>query len=230
MWLKVSIVLLMIDSIIELSLISSMVGWLDLTASQSAWQFTIAGATYSVSGLPKKLIVDHGHTSNGAAGTAFVVVALGGLLALCLRHVSDRREGRGRLAAHGSWWYHAWLSLSILALFLTTGALAYVFALANLHAGQRIDTLEVASLNSNSPYSLLSWTPQAWLSAVLRLDLVRRRREIRSQLAIMNGWQYNLIVMFLIQLSQTVLALVEYFSWRNHRRRTMIPMIATFIG
>ncbi|KAI1322082.1 hypothetical protein F5Y16DRAFT_413493 [Xylariaceae sp. FL0255] len=173
----------MIDSIIELSLISSIVAWLNLTASQSEWQFTIADATYSVSSLPKKLIVDHSHTTNGAAGTAFVVVALGRLLALCLRH----------------------LSLSILALFLTTNALIYIFTLTNSHTGQRIDTLE--------------------LSAVLRLDLVQRQKEIRSQLAIINSWQYNLIVMFLIQLSQTVLALVEYFSWRNHRKRTMTPMI-----
>ncbi|KAI1181488.1 hypothetical protein F5B17DRAFT_282828 [Nemania serpens] len=220
-WLEIFIILLIIDSVVELALISRMVAWLNRTASQSVWHFTFGGEMYSVSGLPEKLLLDQGHASNGAAGTAAIVAGLGGVLALWLRRISDRRGGRSKVAAFGRWLYYMWLVLSIPALLLTTGAFAYVFAVTNSRARQRIDPLAAASHNGTDLYPLLSWTPQNWFSAVLRLELVQRRSEIQKQLAVMKGWQYNLIAMFLIQLCQTVLAGVEHFSWQRHWKQTV---------
>lgn len=71
--------LLMIDAIIELSLISSMVAWLHSTAGG---EFEVIAPemqdmiSFNLHGKPKNLLLNQGHTSNGAAGTAFVLVGL----------------------------------------------------------------------------------------------------------------------------------------------------------
>lgn len=82
--LKVGIALLMVDSIIELSFLSSMVSWLHWRAGQT-FAISYDGAVYNLPGKPLNLEVNQGHTSNGAAGTAFILVGLGGILALWLR-------------------------------------------------------------------------------------------------------------------------------------------------
>ncbi|KAI8626028.1 hypothetical protein F5Y19DRAFT_479107 [Xylariaceae sp. FL1651] len=214
--LKVSIGLLMVDSVIELSFISSMVAWLNRTVSQIVFHFDVNGSTHSLSGLPLNLLVDQGHTSNGAAGTAFVVIGLGGILSLWLRSLSQRRSGG--LATFGRYLYYTWLSFNIPALLLTIGALGYVFAVTNAREGQSISTSLAVNLNG-SPYSQDSWTPQNWFSAVLRLDLTDRREEIQSHLTVIRGWQYNLIPMFLIQLLETALAFADYIGWSRQSRQ-----------
>ncbi|KAI1402757.1 hypothetical protein F4819DRAFT_453285 [Hypoxylon fuscum] len=212
--LKVALGLLMVDSIIELSFVSSMVAWLHLRTGQG-FLFNYDGSTYLLSGKPLNLMVDQGHTSNAASGTAFIVMGLGGILALFFRYWS--RNKSGGLARFARFFYYLWVSFAVPAFLLTTGALAYVFAVTNAHEGQTINTPLAAGLNG-STYPSDTWTPQNWFSAVLKLDLVDARDEIRSHYLVMRGWQYNLIPMFIVQLGFTVLVLLELFSWRRQAR------------
>ncbi|KAI1763891.1 hypothetical protein GGR53DRAFT_495914 [Hypoxylon sp. FL1150] len=214
--LKAAVGLLMVESIIELSFVSSMVAWLHRRASQG---FTVhySGSTYLLAGEPLNLMVDQGHTSNGAAGTAFVIIGLGGILGLWLRSWSRNKSGGA--ATFGRSIYYLWLSFNIPAFLLTTGALAYVFAVTNAHEGQTIDAALAAGLNGHK-YPLGYWTPQNWFSAVLGLDLVDARDDIQSHLSVMRGWQYNLIPMFIVQLGETVLALWEFFDMRRQAKAT----------
>jgi hypothetical protein len=200
--------LLMVDSIIELGLVSSMVGWLHQTAS-NGFKFTYNGSTYPIAGTPSDFLVNQGHTSNGAAGTAFVLIGLGGFLSLWLRgkhHPHERSSSRII--------YYVWIALQIPALLLTTGAGGYVFAVTNAHRGQTIDTALAAGLDG-SPYPVDSWTPQNWFPAVLQLDSVTGRDDIQRHLDLMKGWQYNLIPLFIIHLLETVLALMDFSAWRK---------------
>ncbi|KAI1798791.1 hypothetical protein F4811DRAFT_547130 [Daldinia bambusicola] len=209
--LKVAVALLMVDSAIELAFVSSMVAWLHRTASKG-FSFNHDGSTYRLAGEPMHIMTDQGHTSNGAAGTAFVIVGLGGILAFALRHLSlNRHDGRGTFARSV---YYLWVSLNIPAFMLTTGALAYVFAVTNAHEGQSIDVALATSLDG-SRYPLEYWTPQNWFSAILQLDIVDARGDIENHLRVMRGWQYNLIPMFIIQLGVTILAVWEFLGWRR---------------
>ncbi|KAI1097496.1 hypothetical protein F4804DRAFT_327467 [Jackrogersella minutella] len=208
---KVALGLLMVDSIIELSFVSSMVAWLHRTASKG-FDVNRDGSTYHLGGKPLNLMGDQGHTSNGAAGTAFVLIGLGGIIALSLRYWA--RNVSGGKATFARFIYYLWVSLNIPAFLLTIAALAYTFAVTNAHEGQTIDEALAASLNGG-PYPADTWTPQNWFSAVLQLDLVDARSDIQSHLDVMRGWQYNLIPMFIIQLGVTILALWEFITWRR---------------
>ncbi|KAI0113429.1 hypothetical protein F4814DRAFT_346622 [Daldinia grandis] len=209
--LKVSIGLLIADSVIELAFVSSMVSWLHRTASKG-FLFNYGGSTYPLAGTPDHIMTDQGHTSNGAAGTAFVLIGVGGMVALLLRSWSQNKNGRSRTFAQSI--YYLWVSLNIPALLVTTGALAYVFAVTKAHEEQSIDVPLATTLNGSN-YPLEFWTPQNWFSAVLQLDLVDARDDIESHARVMRGWQYNLIPMFILQLSVTILAVWEFFGWRR---------------
>ncbi|KAI8964527.1 hypothetical protein F5Y11DRAFT_315923 [Daldinia sp. FL1419] len=209
--LKLAVGLLMVDSAIELAFVSSMVAWLHRTASKG-FDFHYNGSTYHIAGEPVHLMADQGHTSNGAAGTAFVLIGLGGIVAFLLRHWSQNKQtGLGNFARSI---YYLWVSLNVPAFLLTTGALAYVFAVTNPHEGQTIDVPLVTTLDG-SRYPLEYWTPQNWFSAILQLDVVDARDDIESHLRVMRGWQYNLIPMFIVQLGVTILAVWEFFGWRR---------------
>lgn len=209
--LKVSLGLVMLTSAIELSFVTATVGYLALIGKQT---FAVAsdGATVQVPGLPASLEVNQGHTSNGAAGTGFVVVGCAGILALWLRGRPGYHAGSlgGRL---GRAWYRLWLALNVPALLLTLAALAYVFAVTNGHDGQAIDLAAVPGTGTGSgdKYPLLDWTPQGWFAALAGLDLVSGsdRDGIETHLRLARGWQYNLIPFFLVQLAQTMLALLD---------------------
>ncbi|KAI2629915.1 hypothetical protein GGR54DRAFT_284972 [Hypoxylon sp. NC1633] len=209
--LKVAVGLLMVDSIIELSFVSSMVAWLHQRASQG-FTFNFDGSVHLLAGEPLNLMVDQGHASNGAAGTAFVLIGVGGIVALFLRNWShSKQDGLGVFARS---FYYFWVGVNVPGFLLTTGALAYVFAVTNAHEGQTIDAALAVGLDG-SRYPSDTWTPQNWFSAILQLDLVDARDDIHSHLSVMRGWQYNLIPMFLVQLGVTVLSLLEFFSWRK---------------
>ncbi|XXG96163.1 hypothetical protein Hte_002442 [Hypoxylon texense] len=214
--LKAAVGLLMVESIIELSFVSSMVAWLHRRASKG-FTFNYDGSTYLLAGEPLNIMVDQGHTSNGAAGTAFVIIGCGGILGLFLRSWSRNKSGGAATFARSI--YYLWLSFTIPAFLLTTGALAYVFAVTNAHEGQTIDVALAASLDGRK-YPLDDWTPQNWFSAVLNLDLVDARGDIQSHLHVMRGWQYNLIPMFIVQLGVTILALWEFFDGRRQLKAT----------
>lgn len=97
--LKMAIGLLMLDSFLEMALISSMVAWLHRRAGRT-FEIDHDGGSFSLHGKPLGLLVDQGHTSNGAAGIAFVIVGLGSILVLSMRSRSGSRVGR---ALHHLW-------------------------------------------------------------------------------------------------------------------------------
>lgn len=222
-YLKVALGLLMVVSAIELALVSATVAYLHRTGGEGYTYPAISndGQTIQVPGLPTNLLVDQGHTSNGAAGTAFVVIGLCGMLALWLRGRAalyhDERSLGGRLARA---WYRLWLALQVPALLLTLGALAYVLAVTTRHAGQAID-LTATPTTTTTTYPLLAWTPQNWFDALLRLDLAAAadRDGLATIRRVARGWEYNLVPLLVVQLAETVLALHGARARREEERR-----------
>lgn len=214
--LYVSIAVLMVDAIIEMSFLSSMVSWLHVRAGGS-FDVNYNGSTFALHGKPAGLETNQGHASNGAAGTAFVAIGMGGILALWLRSRPNfHRSGFSKFL------YHFWLGLTIPAALLTLAALAYVFIVNHQTSGQTID-INLASGLNNQPYPNFvaypkgTWTPPTWFTAVLQLPLANSNdiSVIKLHLAIMWGWQWNLIPLFIIQLAVTILAVLEAL----HRRK-----------
>ncbi|KAM0264923.1 hypothetical protein ACHAQJ_000439 [Trichoderma viride] len=208
--LAIALGALMIDGVLELAFITSMVAWLHDTAS-GTFTVNFNGSTFELYGEPKHFLVDQGHSSNGAAGTAIILIGFGGILTFWLK-------SRPSILGHKftSFLYGAWLVLLGLALMLTIASLGYVFSVTNAHKGQTID-VQVASTTGNHKYALDTWTPQNWFTAMLELDLANesQRNDIASHLRVMRGWQYNLIPLFLIQLTTTILAGLDFLERRK---------------
>jgi hypothetical protein len=213
---------LMIDAIIELSFISSMVAWLHHTAGgdfEVIAPETPDTMSFLLHGKPKGLLADQGHTSNGAAGTAFVLVGLGGILVTVLRHHAlngSRRQGLSTRL------YHAWIVATIFSAILTLAALLYTFILTSAHKGQTIDIATAATLD-NKPfpnqvaYPEQFWTPENWFGAVLELTLVdmHQRVDIAHHLTIMRAWRWNLIPLFILGVFLSATAIVD--AWTTRR-------------
>lgn len=213
--LFVAIGLLMVDSIIELSFISSMVAWLHRRAGRS-FEVAYNGSSYSLHGKPVGLLVNQGHTSNGAAGTAFVLIGMGGILILWMR-------SRPSLVTKGivKGLYYFWLVMTVLSALFTLAALIATFVITGNHTGQTIDQGVASQLNNQLypdyvAYPLNFWTPENWFDAVLKLDLMHtsERSNINLHVAVMRGWRYNLIPMFIIGSVAACLAL-----WDASKRR-----------
>lgn len=219
--LKIAIGLLMVDSIMELAFVSSMVAWLHARAGGD-FEINYNGSSFQLHGKPKNLLVDQGHTTNGAAGTAFVLIGLGGILALYLRYAASKSTGIMRKV--GMLWYHFWLVMTLPSMLLTLAALIYTHVVDSEYAGQVIDE-NLASSLSNQPYPhcvaypLDVWTPPDWFAAVLQLDLASSsdRSDIQTHLNIMYAWSWNLIPMFILGLVVSVLAFMEAFHQRRRR-------------
>ncbi|KAI1303855.1 hypothetical protein F5Y03DRAFT_395813 [Xylaria venustula] len=208
--LRVSIGLVMLDSIIEISFASSTSSWLRNTASHKIFQFIAYGSRHPLSGLPRNLIANQIDMTNAAAIIAFLVVGGWGFLSLWLRNLTQYRTGS--FAKINSYNYYLWVSCSVAALLLTVATLAYVSGVTNALAGQRIEKSFAVDLNG-SIYYKNTWTPQSWFTAVLRLNLIGDREDITKHLNIMRVWQYNLISMFFFQLIETTLAYLDYNRW-----------------
>ena len=219
--------LLMIDAIIELSFISSMVAWLHSTAGG---EFEVIAPemqdtmSFNLHGKPKNLLLNQGHTSNGAAGTAFVLVGLGGILVLTLRHLASTSSKATRLT---TLIYFAWLVSTILSALLTLVALAYTFAVTNETRGQSIDVALAASLDSRPypnyvAYPKDDWTPETWFEAVLELTLVESslRSDITHHLRIMQAWKWNLIPIFLLGVVFSGVAILD--AWLERRNNKIV--------
>ncbi|WPH00872.1 Hypothetical protein R9X50_00370300 [Acrodontium crateriforme] len=218
--LKIAIALLMIDAIIELSFISSMVAWLHRRGG-GPFEIDYEGSSYSIHGKPLHLLTNQGHTSNGASGTAFVLIGIGGFLALWLRSRIDFRS-----STLSKLYYHFWMTMTVLSAMLSFDAMVYTFVITKAHRHQRIDQ-HVASQLQNRPYPnmvlypLLSWTPENWYSALLKLDLVDSadRHNVSMHLAIMKAWRWNTIPLFLLGLAVAVVAVLDGLARRKLARR-----------
>lgn len=211
--LAVALVLLMIDSAIEVALVSSMVGYLHRSGSNQ-YPFEYQGTSATVDAKPAQLLLNQGHLSNGAAGTALVVVSFGGFVILWVQ----RRRKRMVTLLNGRWleiqltrlqnisrrpsrFLLPYAILTVLSVLLTLSALAYTFALTNQTNGQTIDKALAVSVQGTS-YPRDQWTPETWTQAVLRLPVTNDddARYLQHWLRIMEGWKWNLIPMFLLGL------------------------------
>jgi hypothetical protein len=90
--LAIALVLLTIDSAIELALISSMVGYLHRSGANK-YPFDLGnGASALINAKPVGLLLNEGHTSNGAAGTALILICFGGFLVLFTQRRQNVRD------------------------------------------------------------------------------------------------------------------------------------------
>jgi len=201
-----ALLVLMDDSAVELALISSMVGYLHRSGA-NRYPFKYSGGPASVPAKPAGLMLNQGHTSNGAAGTALVGICFGGFLMMLL----ERRRAKKNSYAKPSVLFLAYTIFSILAFLLTLAALAYVFSVTNSTKHNRI-VQSIAFATPTSPYPQDSWTPETWTKAMLALPLSNPVdiKYLNHWLKVMDGWKWNLIPMFLIQGAVTALIVLTY--------------------
>ncbi|KAL2432249.1 hypothetical protein ABEF95_004122 [Exophiala dermatitidis] len=220
----------MADGLIEVGFVGSMVGFLHDRAGK---YFTVNApqGTFNLHGKPAGLLVNQGHTSNGAAGTAVVLVGIGGLLTIWYE---KRRQGQRRKQPSPSSQIQSpdygqeheqheqyndsgggpsrlflfWTTMTILSALLTLSALIYTFIVTAQTDHQTIN-LSVAAANPEPAfYPLDKWTPENWFVAVLALPLAHHsdRRDIRNHLRLMRGWRWNLIPLFVLGVVVVALA------------------------
>jgi hypothetical protein len=80
--LGVALIILTVDSAIQLAFVSSMVGYLHRSGANKYPFNTDTGTSAVINAKPAHLLLNQGHTSNGAAGTALVLICFGGFLVL----------------------------------------------------------------------------------------------------------------------------------------------------
>ncbi|KAK0356592.1 hypothetical protein LTR91_014496 [Friedmanniomyces endolithicus] len=203
--LYIFIAILMLDCALEMGLLSATVYWLHYRAGKDFIINNPGGGIFSLHGKPAGLLVDQGHTSNGAAGTAFVAVGLIGIFAFCLRRRA-RRTANTRPHKFATFMYNFWFTIVILNTLLCLGALLYTFYLTLTHEHQHMNIVLASGLN-NRPYPNyvaypdLLWTPENWLTAVLELPLASSgdRTNIQLFLTVQKIWRYNLVPMLILQ-------------------------------
>jgi hypothetical protein len=91
LFLAIILAVLMIDAAIELALLSSMVGYLHRSGANQYPFVATDGSVIFVRAKPKVLLLNEGHTSNGAAGTALILICFGGFLVLWRERKRERR-------------------------------------------------------------------------------------------------------------------------------------------
>ncbi|KAK5214775.1 hypothetical protein LTR72_012102 [Exophiala xenobiotica] len=197
--------ILIVDGLLEVGMIGEMVGFLHDRAGKF---FTINASSdpFDIHGKPKNLLVDQGHTSNGAAGTAVILIGLGGFMTLWLEK---------RRACHSAififWVVMTWLSAT-----LTLSALIYVNVVVAQTDNQSIE-LSVAEAHPDPQrYPLDKWTPDNWFKALLALPLAHDgdRGTLRYHLRLISG-RWNLIPLFVVGAAVALLATSELVRERR---------------
>ncbi|KAL2021148.1 hypothetical protein VTK56DRAFT_7454 [Thermocarpiscus australiensis] len=220
--IAITTLLLPIDAAISMGLVTSMVAFLH---GYGAGPFEVAdpaGSSFLLAGEPANLVTDHGHTTNGAGGTALVLVGFGGIIALLL----ERRSRRKHLKSSPA--FYLWALIVVLSWLLTLVALIYTFVETSLTDGQHID-LGVAERNpAPARYPDDRWTPESWYAAVLELPLVRDadRNAIVRNLGLMRGWRWNLIPLFVLGFVLVVLVVLDMLRMRNAHRKQLVSLEA----
>ncbi|OAP60678.1 hypothetical protein AYL99_05680 [Fonsecaea erecta] len=212
--LLVTMGFLMADGLIEVGLVGSMVGFLHDRAGRF---FTIdaPNGTFNLHGKPKGLLVNQGHTSNGAGGTAVVLVGFLGLLTIWY----EKRRVRRTQATNHSGIFVFWVVMTVLSALLTLSALIYTFVVTAQTDNQSINLAVAAANPEPKMYPLDNWTPENWFVAVLALPLAHAsdRHDIRNNLRLMRGWRWNLIPLFILGVAVASLAVWELVSGRRWR-------------
>ncbi|KAI1618793.1 hypothetical protein EDD36DRAFT_43138 [Exophiala viscosa] len=210
--LYVALGLLMLDGVIEVGMVGSMVGFLHARAGKF---FTVNASTgtFDLHGKPVGLLVNQGHTSNGAAGTAVVLVGIIGLLVIWYE---KRRARQTQMTGHSKVFLF-WVVMTFVSAGLTLSAIVYTFVVTAQTNSQSIN-LSVAEANPEPKmYPLDQWTPENWFIAVLKLPLEHEsdRSTIRYHLDLMRGWRWNLIPLFILGLAASMTALWELIGGRR---------------
>jgi hypothetical protein len=213
--LAIALVFLTIDSALELSFISATVGYFHRSGANQYPFKGADGSTILINAKPKGFLVNEGHTSNGAAGTALVIVSIGGWIVLWWM----RRREKSNETPRPSRIFLGYTIWTILSFCLTTAALAYTFAVTNQTKGQSIDTTVAAQFQGHA-YPLQNWSPENWEKALLALPLTsnKDRDYLNHWLHVIQGWKWNLIPLFLIGLVVMVLSIRVYLEQRTGRR------------
>ncbi|RQM08455.1 hypothetical protein DH86_00000468 [Scytalidium sp. 3C] len=193
-----------------------MVGYLHRSGA-NRYPFTLDdGSSALINAKPAHLLKNEGHTSNGAAGTALVLICFGGFLTLWIRRLESRKHATPKTSGL----FLVYTVFTILSTCLTLSALAYTFAVTNQTKGQTIDK-NVAAQFQGRGYPLDQWTPGTWTQALLDLPITSSRdaNYLRHWLRVMEGWKWNLIPMFLINILVSVLCVKAYLEGRRLNSR-----------
>ncbi|KAK8092815.1 hypothetical protein PG999_014402 [Apiospora kogelbergensis] len=231
--LELALGLLICSALIEVGLISTTLGWLRNSPATGGGFHFYDGTTpdspqYTLSARPAHFLTAPAYVALAAGGGALVLVGACGFVAFWARrrhlrlyhrhsyHLRRTSSGASR-ALLGA--YEGWVALQAPLLLLTAAALGYVFDVTSARAGQaiRVDAAMRAS-NGSQAYPLDSWTPQSWFPAVLALDLVESRGDVRAAVGIMRGWFWNLCPLLVCQAVVAGLALLEMVQWRRARQ------------
>ncbi|KAH6850956.1 hypothetical protein B0I37DRAFT_414318 [Chaetomium sp. MPI-CAGE-AT-0009] len=204
--------LLAVDAAITMGLVSSMVSFLHRNGRVPFVVAPADGSPFLLSGQPAYLIIDQGHTTNAAGGTALILVGFGGSIALWLERRARKKWDRPSPA------FYVWAVFVLLSWLLTMAALIYTFVDTAMTGDQAID---IGVARANPPpakYPDYRWTPETWYAAVLDLPLASaaQRRVINGNLRIMRAWRWNLVPLFI--LGFTLLSLVVLELLRMRRR------------
>jgi hypothetical protein len=218
--LSISLALLMVISIIELSFISSTVSFLHRRAGgQFNLSFVYTNPNnFPIHGKPLHFLLNQGHTSNGAAGTAFVLIGIGGILVLTAR--KSARFSRHHIVKMA---YYAWIVFTILSALLTLAALIFTFIVTDNHKGQSINVFLASSLYDQPyphqrPYPADEWTPENWFAALLATGGLGKddASELNKRLRICRGWRWNLVPMFIFGVAVAGCAIWDVLASRKN--------------
>ena len=245
--LPILLAILAIDSLLEVGFIGSMVGYLHHCNGDTPFQIASTASTPQFGLFPKPahILVNQGHTSNGAAGTALILVCVLGALVLWLdkrgrkrsgsvyTHVRTTSDPQGNthtmksrnLPSNFGWLYPTWVVFTVLSFLLTLSALIYTFVVThqtdsshsriNLSTAAATSKLTVAG--HVAPYPDDTWTPENWYKAMLKLAFVDegQKGDIRTHVRLMEGWRWNLIPLLLLGFAVMVIAIMGYMEKRR---------------
>ncbi|KAK6857320.1 hypothetical protein PG995_007507 [Apiospora arundinis] len=240
--LELGLVLLICSALVEVGLISTTLAWLTPRASpatSAGFHFydgvSADSPQYTLSAVPAHFLTVQTYVALADGGLTFLLIGAGGFLAfwarrrhlrLYHRHSYHLRHTSSLASRTLLYCYYAWVGLQVPLLLFTAATLGLVFNVTAARQGQeiRVDAAIKASPSNSSssgvpePYPLDSWTPQSWFPAVLDLDLVESRGDIRAAVSIMQGWFWNLCPLLVFQVVVAVLASLELVQWRRARQ------------
>ncbi|KAK3321454.1 hypothetical protein B0T19DRAFT_445213 [Cercophora scortea] len=211
-YIYIALGLLAIDAAISLALVSSMVAFLHGPGG-GFFEVATGTSTFQLRGEPANLLVNQGHTTNGAGGTALVLIGFGGVLALFLENRSRQKTGKSSPI------FFVWALLTVLSWLLTLTALIYTFVVTAQTANQAID-VGLAQRTTPAKYNDgRDWTPENWYLAVLDLPLVSGddRDVIARNVRLMRGWRFNIIPLFVLGFVLMDLVVLEVLRLQKSR-------------
>lgn len=198
------------------------------------FQVLSGSSTFLLAGHTANLIINQGHTTNGAGGTAPVLVGFGSIIALILERRARNKVNiftthqypfiidclANVLVRQSSTFFYLWAVIVVLSCLLSLSALIYTFVEAGITDNQGV-SIAVAQQNvAPARYPLDRWTPENWYLAVLELPLMNARNKnvIIGKLRLIRGWRWNTIPLFLPGLLLAILVAAEVIRGRKVRR------------